>query len=179
MDAKTYRQLGLDLGMGDDTSGMAPEWAQARADGNALVDWESMASHHDPYGLSAEGSARDADTPAGETIHHTNYRSEAYPGTIRDFWVHVPSMGYVPSTADASQLEFLQWGCNLIVFCDGEGYLREDGNAAAAVVLDNLMARGEIPLTVAVFINPGSTQPLPVPAPTLELAPRSLYCTKR
>lgn len=56
----------------------------------------------------------------------------------------------------ASQLEFLQWGCNLLVFCDGEGYLREDGNIAAGVVLDNLMSRAQIPLTVAIFINPGS-----------------------
>lgn len=155
MDFKTYHQLGLDLGMGDDTSGMAPEWAQARARGNALVDWESLASHHDPYEVPPEGKQR-ADAPAGETIHHADYRSEAYPDTTRDFWVHVPSMSYVPSTADASQLEFLQWGCNLIIFCDGESYLREDGSAAAAVVLDNLMARAQIPLTVAVFINPGS-----------------------
>ena len=108
MDSKTYRQLGLDLGMGEDASGMAPEWAEARAAGNALVDWESIASDHDPYEVSPEGRERDAIAPAGEIIHHADYRSDAYPGTTRDFWVYVPSMGYVPSTVDGENEEEAQ-----------------------------------------------------------------------
>jgi enterochelin esterase family protein len=47
-------------------------------------------------------------------------------------------------------------GANLIVFNDGVGYLSRKGAVRAGQVIDTLIARGEIPPTVGVFVNPGS-----------------------
>ena len=116
MDEATYRQLGLDLGMGDDTTGMSPAWDAARAHGNALVDWERLQSDHDPYERSPEGSARDEGAPEGTVTHHAGFRSRSYPGTTRDVWTYVPSMKYVPDVGTyGSERAFLQRGCNLLV----------------------------------------------------------------
>ncbi|HEX8311347.1 MAG TPA: alpha/beta hydrolase-fold protein, partial [Chthoniobacteraceae bacterium] len=43
----------------------------------------------------------------------------------------------------------------LIVFFDGAAYLKADGAVRAPVVLDNLIAKKEVPVTIAVFIAPG------------------------
>ena len=45
--------------------------------------------------------------------------------------------------------------CPLFFFCDGAGYLSEDGACRATIVLDNLIARGDIPPTCACFLSPG------------------------
>ena len=66
-----------------------------------------------------------------------------FPGTVRDYWV------YVPKQYDGSRP-----AC-LMVFQDGGGYISTNGQWRVPVVFDNLIARGEIPLTIGVFINPG------------------------
>jgi enterochelin esterase family protein len=42
-----------------------------------------------------------------------------------------------------------------MVFQDGGGYVKRDGSWRVPVVFDNLIAKKEMPVTVAVFINPG------------------------
>ena len=44
---------------------------------------------------------------------------------------------------------------SLMVFNDGETYMRPDGYYRAVNVLDNLIYRGEIPVMIAAFVNPG------------------------
>lgn len=63
-----------------------------------------------------------------------------YPTVARDFWV------YVPARRDGDG------PANLIVFQDGGNYLKR---ANAAVVLDNLIAAGDLRPTVGVFVDPG------------------------
>ncbi|MBA2952057.1 alpha/beta hydrolase, partial [Streptomyces himalayensis] len=81
--------------------------------------------------------------PTGETIAFDWNDSTIYPGTVRKFWVHVPTQ-YDPS-APAS----------LMVFQDGWWYLDPDGQVRGATVLDNLIHRGDIPVTIGVFVDPG------------------------
>jgi enterochelin esterase family protein len=81
--------------------------------------------------------------PAGETVELTWQDSAIYPGTVRTFWVHVPAR-YSP-TEPAS----------LLVFQDGWWYLDPEGEIRAASVLDNLVHRGDIPVTIGVFVDPG------------------------
>lgn len=69
--------------------------------------------------------------------------SKIYPGTTRDWWVYVPA-----------QLQPGQ-AANVMVFCDGGGFVKADGQFRAPVVFDNLIAKGEMPVTIGVFINPG------------------------
>ena len=44
---------------------------------------------------------------------------------------------------------------SLIVFQDGRLYLDPDGAFRAGVVMDNLMHRSELPVTIGVFVDPG------------------------
>ena len=66
-----------------------------------------------------------------------------YPGTSRKFWVHVPAQ--YDSSAPA----------NLMVVQDGWYYLDPQGDIRAAIVLDNLLHSGDIPVTISVFVDPG------------------------
>lgn len=81
--------------------------------------------------------------PTGETIAFDWTGSAIYPGTVRKFWVHVPSR-YDPSSP-----------ASLMVFQDGWWYLDPDGQVRGATVLDNLVHSGDIPPTIGVFVDPG------------------------
>lgn len=44
---------------------------------------------------------------------------------------------------------------SLMVFRDGWWYLDPDGEVRGAVVLDNLVHHGDLPVTIGVFVDPG------------------------
>lgn len=69
--------------------------------------------------------------------------STLFPGTTRDYFVYVPQQ-YDPAKP----------AC-LMVFFDGAGFFRADGQFRVPVVFDNLIARKEMPVTIAVGVNPG------------------------
>lgn len=81
--------------------------------------------------------------PAGETVEFDWTDSTAYPGTSRKFWVHVPAR-YTAAEPAA-----------LTVFQDGQWYLDPHGQVRGGVVLDNLVHRHDIPITIGVFVDPG------------------------
>ena len=64
--------------------------------------------------------------------------SSIYPGTSRDYAV------YVPAQYDETQ------PAALMVFQDGMSYLK-----TVPVAFDNLIHQGDMPVTVALFVNPG------------------------
>lgn len=101
------------------------------------VDQSDIRYAHGPDSVLGPG------VPAGETIELDWNDSWAYPGTSRKFWVHVPA-AYDPSEAAA-----------LMVFQDGWWYLDPDGEVRGGIVLDNLIHRGDIPVTIGVFVDPG------------------------
>ncbi len=47
----------------------------------------------------------------------------------------------------------------VMVFQDGEGYVREGGNWRVPVVFDNLIHKGDMPVTIGIFVNPGVVPP--------------------
>jgi enterochelin esterase-like enzyme len=77
--------------------------------------------------------------PKGKLTHKEPWASKIYPNTKREWWVYVPA-----------QYKDDQPAC-VMVFQDGSGYTR-----FVPTVFDNLIAKGEMPVTVAVFINPGT-----------------------
>ena len=81
--------------------------------------------------------------PAGKVTQMPALLSKIFPNTTRDWFVYVPAQ-YKPDGSAA-----------LMVFQDGQGYINEKGNWRVPIVFDNLIARGEMPVTVAVFVNPG------------------------
>jgi enterochelin esterase-like enzyme len=82
-------------------------------------------------------------TPQGAVTEYLLKESAAYPGTVRGYWVYVPAQ-YRSAGPPAC----------LMVFQDGGMYLGPP--AHVPTVLDNLIHKGELPVTVAVFVNPGT-----------------------
>ncbi len=101
------------------------------------VDQSDVRYAHGPDSVVQPG------VPAGETVEFEWTASTVYPGTSRRIRVHVPAM-YDPSEPAA-----------LMLFQDGGLYLDPGGEVRAAVVLDNLIHRGDIPITIGVFVDPG------------------------
>lgn len=77
------------------------------------------------------------------------WESKIYPNTKRDYYV------YVPAQYDASK------PAALMVFQDGHAYVKEDGDFRVPIVFDNLIYRGEMPVTIGLFVNPGYWGDLP------------------
>jgi enterochelin esterase family protein len=88
-------------------------------------------------------SSRRPDVPVGQVIELDWDGSAIYPGTSRKFWLYLPAQ-YDPSKP-----------ASLMVFQDGQWYLDPGGEVRGAIVLDNLIHRGDIPITVGVFVDPG------------------------
>jgi enterochelin esterase family protein len=76
----------------------------------------------------------------------------SYPGTQHTYWVYVPAQ-YDPRPGAPPAA--------LMVFQDGQAFKDENGDIRAQNVLDNLIYRREIPVMLAVFINPGRTPEQP------------------
>ena len=87
--------------------------------------------------------------PTGTLSPKLTLTSKIYDGMVSDYWVYIPAQ-YDPSKPAA-----------LMVFQDGEGYAKRDGDHPALNVLDNLIAQHKIPLMIAIFTNPGDISASP------------------
>jgi sugar lactone lactonase YvrE/enterochelin esterase-like enzyme len=94
-------------------------------------------------------SRRQAGVPQGAVTKHT-WTSRIFPGTVRDYWVYVPAQ-YKPDKP----------AC-VMIFQDGGGWVGTDEKSRfrAPIVMDNLIHKGEMPVTVGIFLNPGVLPPL-------------------
>ena len=104
------------------------------------------------YQLGPDSYPRDG-VPKGEIRGPFTLSSEAYPGTQHTYWI------YVPAQYDAKV------AASLMIFNDGQAFKNMDGDLRAPNVLDNLIYRREIPVMIAVFINPGRRPDQPEPTP--------------
>ena len=76
--------------------------------------------------------------PKGTVKQMPSWESKIFAGTNRDWWVYVPAQ-YKPEKPAA-----------VMVFQDGAG-----AKDYVPTVFDNLIAKGDMPVTVGIFINPG------------------------
>jgi enterochelin esterase family protein len=81
--------------------------------------------------------------PSGKLTKHTWASSTTYPGTTHDYWI------YVPAQYDAGKPSAV------MIFQDGAGFVNETGHSRVPIVFDNLIHKGEMPVTIGIFINPG------------------------
>jgi enterochelin esterase family protein len=79
-----------------------------------------------------------SDVPKGKLTQQEKWKSKIFDGTTRDWWVYVPA-----------QYKEDEPAC-VMVFQDGGGY-RE----FVSTTFDNLIAKGDMPVTVGIFIQPG------------------------
>jgi len=91
--------------------------------------------------------------PEGKLTSGVFDQSKIFPGTTRDYRVYVPAQ-YDPAEP-----------ANLMVFMDGLNYAKLDGPFRTTTRLDQLIADESIPVTVAVFVNPGKV-PATIPGAT-------------
>ncbi len=114
-----------------------------------LIAFSSVApaGEIDNYSPGPEASPQEG-VPQGTVTQH-QWTSEIFPGTERDYWVYVPAQydksGKTPTC--------------VMVFQDGGGFVNEKGSFRAPTVFDNLIAKGDMPVTIGIFINPGVIPP--------------------
>lgn len=103
----------------------------------------------DDYKLGPDSAPLDG-APVGDVTQHS-WKSQIFPGTERDYWVYVPKQYTTNRPA------------NVMIFQDGGSYVNPTGNYRVPTVFDNLIHKGEMPVTVGIFINPGE---VPATKPT-------------
>jgi enterochelin esterase-like enzyme len=123
-----------------------------------------QAAAADDYSFGPDSIPR-SDVPKGKVTHFKWDNSKVFEGTERDCWLYVPAQydGKTPAC--------------VMVFQDGAGYVHVEGTGyvpameknekrpalkaahRVPVVFDNLIHKKEMPVTVGVFINPGTFPP--------------------
>lgn len=96
----------------------------------------------DTYTLGPD-SMRQEGVPQGRVEGPFVFKSQVFPGTIREYWVYVPAQ-YDGSTPAA-----------VMVFQDGHKYVNTAEEYRVPTVFDNLIHRKEMPVTIGIFVNPG------------------------
>lgn len=84
-------------------------------------------------------------TPHGKVIGPLTLASQVFTNTTRHYWIYVPAQ-YDPKTP-----------ASLMIFQDGQAFVGPKGDYRIPNVFDNLIYRREMPVTIAVFVNPGHT----------------------
>ena len=90
--------------------------------------------------LLVSSSASAQETPKGEIIKYTFDQSRIFPGTTREVSIYVPKQ-YDPAKPACV-------------------YVNQDGvQYKAPEVFDTLISKGEMPITIGVFVTPGIVKP--------------------
>ena len=101
------------------------------------------APQDDQYVLGPDSQVK-PDVPKGKVEVRQWNDSKIFPGTSREWAIYVPA-----------QYDKAKPAC-VMVFQDGMGAWKADGQVRASVVFDNLIAAKQMPVTIGIFINPGS-----------------------
>lgn len=83
------------------------------------------------------------DVPKGKLEGPVLFKSQVIKNTVRKYWV------YVPAQYDGSK------PANVLVFQDGARAINPTGQLRVPQVLENLIAKKQIPVTIGIFITPG------------------------
>lgn len=112
--------------------------AQQRRGGSEQPNFDAF------YQLGPDSLVRRG-VPKGRVEGPFELQTAVYPGVEHDYWIYVPAQ-YDGATE-----------VSLMVFNDGATYLKPDGYYRAVNVLDNLIYRGELPVMIAAFLDPGKS----------------------
>jgi len=112
----------------------------------AVLLWTAPGLAVEPYTHGPDSQRREG-VPRGRVTHGRWTSTRLYPGTVRDYWI------YVPAQYDAAK------PAALMVFNDGGGYVHEKRSFRVPIVFDNLIHAGDMPVTIGVFVNPGTIPP--------------------
>jgi len=125
------------------TENPAPDAGSFEMCAELLPDGSGTYYEPPPYSRTDDANAVDG-VPVGMVTSGTFSDSTVYPGVSWSYWV------YVPAQYDARE------AAALMVLTDGGVY--RGGAYETPTVLDNLIAEGAMPVTIAVFVDPGQAQ---------------------
>jgi Domain of Unknown Function (DUF1080)/Putative esterase len=91
-----------------------------------------------PVSLPQEGM------PKGRLEGPFEFHSKIIAGTVRRYWVFVPAQ-YNPKQP-----------ANVLVFQDGQRATNPEGPLRVHQVMENLIGKGQMPVTIGIFITPGN-----------------------
>jgi len=103
----------------------------------------SPAFAQDNYKLGPDSMLQQG-VPQGVVTQHKWTSKKVFPGTVRDYWIYVPRQYDGKSPAA------------VMVFQDGGTYVNTKRSFRIPTVFDNLIHKGEMPVTIGIFLNPGS-----------------------
>ncbi|MDA0346574.1 MAG: alpha/beta hydrolase-fold protein [Verrucomicrobia bacterium] len=109
-----------------------------------LLSLVALQAAPNPDDLLGPDSKKQEGVPQGKVIKYVFENSLVFPGTKREYFV------YVPAQYDASV------PAALMVFQDGKKYQDPNNWFRVPVVFDNLIHKGDMPVTIALLIDPGS-----------------------
>ncbi len=109
----------------------------------------------DDYELGPDAKIQEG-VPQGEIVAGKWESKKVFPGTVRDYWIYVPA-----------QYDKAKPAC-VMVFQDGGGYVDRNGPTPVPTVFDNLIHKGEMPVTIGIFLQPGQ-----IPAAKPDASPRN------
>lgn len=114
---------------------------------NPVASQDAPSTRRDPqpeirYPLGPDALPQD-DVPKGKLEGPHLFQSKIISDTIRKYWVYVPHQ-YDPAHP----------AC-VLVFQDGARAINPDGVLRVPQVLENLIAKKQIPVTIGIFITPG------------------------
>lgn len=95
------------------------------------------------YPLTAD-SLPQPGVPKGTLEGPLEFHSKIIPGTVRRYWIYVPAQ----YTADKP-------AC-VLVFQDGQRATNPEGSLRVPQVMENLIHKREMPVTIGIFITPGN-----------------------
>jgi enterochelin esterase-like enzyme len=96
----------------------------------------------DDYTLGPDSQPQPG-VPKGRVVGPLVWKSTVFANTFRQYWI------YVPAQYDAAK------PAALMVFQDGHKYVNTEEEYRVPVVFDNLIHKGQMPVTIALFVNPG------------------------
>ncbi len=94
------------------------------------------------YELTAD-SLQQPGVPRGRLEGPFEFKSKIISGTVRRYWIFVPAQ-YTPDKP-----------AGVLVFQDGQRATNPQGSLRVPAVMENLIHRGDMPLTIGIFITPG------------------------
>ncbi|WP_437204838.1 alpha/beta hydrolase-fold protein [Planctomicrobium sp. SH664] len=112
-------------------------------DGRRFVGGRAPRMGFENYPLGPDGLEQPG-VPKGQILEMGVFSSQKhFPGTERKWWIYIPAQ-YNPAAKKQA---------SLMVVNDGGGFYKGEGSVST--VLDNLIHQRKIPVTIAVFIDPG------------------------
>ncbi|TWU06901.1 enterobactin/ferric enterobactin esterase [Symmachiella macrocystis] len=108
-----------------------------------LITASMAAAAEEEYKLGPDSMVQEG-VPQGTVTKGTWTSDKVFPGTVRDYWIYVPKQ-YDP-----------QKPACVMVFQDGKWYVNTEQQFRVPTVFDNLIHKGEMPVTIGIFLNPGT-----------------------